>query len=160
MLELILLVIRAVQFLFAVIVVGLTGHRMSPPFPPPFANPPRTDSLFLSSVASIGFTVSQVNFMVFVAAWTMLVLIYLSLAPRFFASVANVFAILALDALTMLFWFAGFIALAVFYHRLNDTDLVFDIGFGYGAVRTCEAAGIKGLCKQMEAAAVFGAFEW
>ena len=29
MLDLILLVIRAVQFLFAVIVVGLTGHRTS-----------------------------------------------------------------------------------------------------------------------------------
>ncbi|KAL8787970.1 MAG: hypothetical protein Q9195_007514 [Heterodermia aff. obscurata] len=138
MLDLLLLIIRAVQFLFAIIVVGLTGH-----------------------IASIGGTASQVNFMVFVSAWTLLILIYLTLAPRFLSSLANIFAILALDALTMLFWFAGFIALAVLYHRLEDSAYVFGDGFGYfGYVRTCAAAGIKSICQQIEAAVVFGAFEW
>ena len=99
--------------------------------------------------------------MVFVAAWTMLILIYLALAPRFFSSLANVFAILALDALTMLFWFAGFIALAVLYHQLEDSAFLVDFAYvGYGTVRTCSEAGIKGVCQQMEAAVVFGAFEW
>ena len=99
--------------------------------------------------------------MVFVSVWTMLVLIYLSLAPRFFASFANVFAILALDALTMLFWFAGFIALAVLYHNLEDSSILYDFGYSYvGAVSTCDGAGIKSVCQQIEAATVFGAFEW
>ena len=36
------------------------------------------------------------------------------LAPRFFPKAAHKFAILAVDAVTMLFWFSGAIALAVF----------------------------------------------
>lgn len=89
--------------------------------------------------------------MVFVAVWTILVLIYLGLAPRFFSSIAHVHAILALDALTMLFWFAGFIALAVWYH-----DFVNAANFELFA--GCAALG--DYCGVLEAAVVFGAFEW
>lgn len=97
--------------------------------------------------------------MIFVAAWTMLILIYLSLAPRFFSSLANVFAILALDALTMLFWFAGFIALAVLYNAVQDSAVLTRIGFADVDVEnTCDYD--RGLCREMEAAVVFGAFEW
>lgn len=70
----------------------------------------------------------------------MLVLVYLSLAPTVLQKFANKFVIAGLDALAMLFWFAGFIALAVFHH---------DIGYCYGRV-----------CHTMVAAIVFGAFEW
>lgn len=80
--------------------------------------------------------------MVFVPVWTLLVLPYLALAPSFFERFANKFAILALDAVTMLFWFSGFIALAVYR---ND-----DLEFCHG-VRVCNT---------ITAAAVFGAFEW
>ena len=67
--------------------------------------------------------------------------------------IANSFALLAVDALTMLFWFAGFIALAVFHSDFEDAadDAPFIIG-------GCDALG--NLCRVMEAAVVFAAFEW
>lgn len=128
MIELILLVLRALQFLFALIVLGLTGH-----------------------LANYDYSPSQVNFMVFNAVWTMLVLIYLAIIPRFVQRFAHVHVMLALDALTMLFWFAGFIALAVLYH-----DIVGVANFEYFA--GCGALG--DYCGVTEAAVVFGALEW
>lgn len=93
--------------------------------------------------------------MVFVSVWTLLVLIYLALAPRFFSAFAHPMAMLGLDALTMLFWFAGFIALAVLHHQFEGVYL----GDGFGdAYHGCALAG--GLCGEIEAAAVFGALEW
>lgn len=93
--------------------------------------------------------------MVFVSVWTLLILIYLALAPRFFSAVAHPMAMLALDALTMLFWFAGFIALAVYHHQAERVYL----GDGLGDVyKGCALAG--GFCGEIEAAAIFGAFEW
>lgn len=84
---------------------------------------------------------SQINFLIFDAVWTMLVLLYLIIVPwRFDYSIANhIFAILTAELLTMIFWFAGFIALAVF---LADR-----VCFGH-------------VCSAAKAAAVFGAFEW
>ena len=92
--------------------------------------------------------------MVFAAVWTLVVLIYLALAPRFFSAFAHPVAMLALDALTMLFWFAGFIALAVWIGRAND-EYAYD---GFYVERACSAAG--DYCREVEAAVVFGAFEW
>lgn len=135
MLDLIIIVIRAIQALFALVVLGLTAH-----------------------VASYGFSPSQNSFMIFVSVWTLLILLYLSLAPRFIAAVAHPFAMLALDALTMLFWFAGFIALAVFRHSASEVY----IGDGFGDYyNACGSGGIVGRwCGEMEAASVFGALEW
>ena len=65
---------------------------------------------------------------------------YLSLAPRFFPAAAHKFGILAVEVLTMLFWFAGFIAAAVFV-----SDLLFCRG---------------GVCSAAQAAVAFAAFEW
>lgn len=81
--------------------------------------------------------------MVFVSVWTLLVLPYLALAPTYLERFANKFAILALDALTMLFWFAAFVALAVY--RDNH---------GGGS---CDGFRV---CRTETAAVVFGAFEW
>ena len=52
------------------------------------------------------------------SGWTWLklslvVVAYQVIVPRFAEKLAHKFVILAIDALTMLFWFAGFIALAV-----------------------------------------------
>lgn len=104
-----------------------------------------------SVVSYVFYSPSQVNFMLFNAVWTIVVLIYLGLAPRFFSRYAHVHAITALDALTMLFWFAGFIALAVFYH-----DFVEVANYEYSA--GCAVTG--DYCGVTEAAVVFGAFEW
>lgn len=64
-------------------------------------------------------------------------------------------ALLGLDALTMLFWFAGFIALAVLHHQIEN--VYFGDGFG-DLYKGCSFAG--GICGQIEAAVVFGALEW
>ncbi|KAI4180139.1 MAG: hypothetical protein L6R41_007428 [Letrouitia leprolyta] len=82
------------------------------------------------------------NFMLFNSIWTLFpVLPYLALGPRFLpASANNKIIHLALDAVTALFWFAGFIALAVWYN---------DLAFCYGKY-----------CKTVVASCVFGAFEW
>ena len=96
--------------------------------------------------------------MMFVSVWTILVLIYLALTPKFFPSVAHVLAILALDALTMLFWFAGWISLAVLHARAEDTALLLPDGAGVDAFDLCSVVG--NICPTIEAAAIFGAFEW
>jgi len=60
---------------------------------------------------------AEINFLLFSAVWTLLSLTYVVVAtmPRFqYSRLANSYAILAVDALTMTFWFAGFVALAVF----------------------------------------------
>jgi hypothetical protein len=57
---------------------------------------------------------SQINFLIFVSIWTFLALAFLTLTPSFMPRLAHGFVLLAVDALTMLFWFAGFIALAVY----------------------------------------------
>lgn len=82
---------------------------------------------------------SEVNFLVFVAVWTILALVYLILAPWRFPALAHVYTILAVEALTMIFWFAGFVALAVF---LGDRVC-------YGTVCSCA-----------KATAVFAALQW
>jgi hypothetical protein len=79
--------------------------------------------------------------MVFNSIWTILALMYLIVVPwRFSETIAHhKFAILGVEAVTMIFWFAGFIALAVFLTG-----------------RTCYGQ----VCNSARATAVFGAFEW
>ena len=83
---------------------------------------------------------SQVNFLVFTSVWTLLATAYLALTPIYMPRAAHKFVILAIEAVTMIFWFAGFIALAVFLSGLN----------------LC----LGNVCRSAEAATVFGAFEW
>ncbi|KAI9871293.1 MAG: hypothetical protein M1830_008989 [Pleopsidium flavum] len=93
--------LRAIQALFALIVLGLTAY---------VAHWYRDDTVYASP--------SQVNFLIFTSLWTLLALAYLTLTPWLAPRASHKFAILAVEALTMLFWFAGFIALAVFVSRL------------------------------------------
>ncbi|KAL8712808.1 MAG: hypothetical protein Q9220_003016 [cf. Caloplaca sp. 1 TL-2023] len=120
------LALRGFQLLFAIISLGLNAYLVDT-FTGPFSNSP-----------------SRVNFMLFNSIWTLIpALPFLALAPRFLSasSPANMKVVyLAVDALTALFWFAGFIALAVWY---NDLDYCF------GRV-----------CGVIVASCVFGAFEW
>jgi len=83
------------------------------------------------------------NFLLFVSVWTLLALIYLVLASYRFADhpAGHKFGVLAVETLTTIFWFAGFIAFA---------SLLGDIRPVRGwSIRD---AGI--------AADVFAAFEW
>lgn len=78
--------------------------------------------------------------MIFTSVWTLLAVAYLWLAPLKFPTAAHKFGFLAAEALTMLFWFAGFIALAVLLTNV-------------GCVR-------GGACGASIAADIFGALEW
>jgi len=116
--------LRITQAVFAIIVLGLTAfvanwwggfwHDISP---------------------------AEINFLLFCAVWTILALAYLIVVPWKFANSAagHKFGILAAEALTMLFWFAGFIALAVFLSN-----------------RVCFGQ----VCNVAKAAVVFASFEW
>lgn len=120
----VLIGIRAVQAIFALIVLGTAAyvahwwygawHAYSPP---------------------------EYSFLIFTALWTLLVLVYLILVPlRFSNSVLHhKFVILALEGLTTLFWFASFIAAAVFLTG-----------------RVCWG----GICSTAVASTVFAAFNW
>jgi len=84
---------------------------------------------------------ASANFLLFCSVWTIIALVYLIIAPLHFPVTAHKFGILAAEFLTMIFWFAGFIAVAV---------LLTDIGCGKH----------WGPCRAAEAATVFAAFEW
>lgn len=83
----------------------------------------------------------QVNFIIFDSVWTLLALAYLVVVPWRFSDTKahHKFVILGVEALTMLFWFAGFVALAVFLTG-----------------RRCDGS----VCSAAEASTVFAAFEW
>lgn len=83
-----------------------------------------------------------VNFMLFNGVWSLFIVVpYFILAPIFVPALAHRFALVAVDAVTMIFWFAGFIALAA------------DIG----DPQRCSKVP---LCREMQAAIAFGAFNW
>lgn len=81
--------------------------------------------------------------MLFTSIWTLLAVAYLTLAPTRFPRAAHKFAIAGIEFLTMLFWFAAFIAVAVLWR---------DIYWGWAGHGTVHNIGI--------AAIVFGAFLW
>ena len=90
---------------------------------------------------------SEINYLIFVAIWTLLVLAFLMLAPKFFPKAAHNLVILALEFITMIFWFAGFIALAV-----EADDLLCGV---LDDVDDCDAPDASA-----KAAAAFAAFTW
>jgi len=121
--------VRVAQLVFAIIVLGLTAY---------VAND-YNGGYYARGNASP----SQVNFMIFCAVWSILAVAFLILSPRYDTQARHVghkFAILAVDAVTAIFWFAGFIALAVF------------IG-----VPDC---GNNHICGSLQASVAFGAFLW
>jgi hypothetical protein len=87
-----------------------------------------------------GWSPSSVNFLVFCAVWTLLALVYLVVAPARFPNAAHKLAILAVEVVTTIFWFAGWVAVA---------SLLGDLGLGRWAVGHAAVA-----------ACVFAAFEW
>jgi hypothetical protein len=63
---------------------------------------------------------SSVSFLIFAGLWTILLAIpYLTITPRFFPTAAHKFGILGVEAVTMLFWLAGFLAEAVWMSHLS-----------------------------------------
>jgi len=110
---------RVAQFVLAVIILALLAYA--------------ADTWWWESP-------SQVNFVIFCAVWTLLAVAYLFITPTRYPSLAHKYAIVTVEAITMVFWFAGFIALAV---------LLTDVGCRRG-----------GTCGASIAADIFAAFEW
>lgn len=84
---------------------------------------------------------STVDFLLFLGCWTSFVAVpYLGAAPIFYPRLAHHYVIPAVEVITMIFWFAGFIAL--------------------GAELPPPAYCQWSACRAMQATTVFGAFEW
>ncbi|RDL38271.1 Uncharacterized protein BP5553_02611 [Venustampulla echinocandica] len=77
---------------------------------------------------------SQVNFLIFLPLFSMISIAYLVLAPILMPRASHPFVHLAVEAVNTLFYFAGFIALAVFISKL-----VFCRGTVCGAARAASA---------------------
>lgn len=117
----IVLGIRGVQVLFSIIVLGLSAYIVDA----------WTNGLW-----------DSFNFMVFTSVWTLLAVAYLVLAPTRFPAAAHKYAIAAVEFITMVFWFAAFVAAAVVFRR----------AFWYSHSGSFYGSGV--------AAIVFSAFLW
>ncbi|EEH02892.1 conserved hypothetical protein [Histoplasma capsulatum G186AR] len=112
--------LRGVQVVLAIIILGLTGWAVN-----------RTQ----------GYS-DETNFLLFDAIWTFLVAVpFLVLTPLYLQQFAHKYALIAVEAITLLFWFAGFIAVAAI-------------------LPPSAACRHSSVCKGLQAATVFGAFEW
>jgi hypothetical protein len=78
--------------------------------------------------------------MLFTSIWTLLILVYLVLAPLRFPTAAHKFGILAAEAITNIFWFAAWVAMASLLGSIYT--------HGWDAYRVAVAA------------TVFAAIEW
>ncbi|KAL2367156.1 hypothetical protein RJZ57_008504 [Blastomyces gilchristii] len=111
--------LRGAQVVLAIIILGLTGWVV---------NRTRGNS-------------DETNFLLFDSIWTFIIAVpYLVLAPLYLQKFAHKYALIAVEAVTLLFWFAGFIAVAAV---LPPTSV-------------CRHSSV---CKGLQAATVFGAFE-
>ncbi|KAM4055912.1 membrane-associating domain-containing protein [Hirsutella rhossiliensis] len=115
-------ILHGVLAFFIVIELGLTGYMVSV-----------TDDDWSR-------TPSRFSFMLFNSIWSILVLAYIALTPRFLERFYHGLVALGLLAVTTLFWFAGSIALAVW------------IGVG-----RCRG---NHFCQSIQAAVAFGFFIW
>lgn len=116
--------LRGVQAVFSIIVLGLTAYVVDA-----FTNPWGS------------WSPDSVSFMLFTSIWTLLAVAYLVLAPTRFPAAAHKFAIAGVEAVTMIFWFAAWVAVAALW----------------GDIR-CGSRG--GICGAGTAAIVFGAIIW
>jgi hypothetical protein len=113
-------IVHIVAAVFSIIELGLTAYVAS---------------------AFFGWSPSRVNFMIFNSIWSLLVLLYVGLTPLYMTSLFHKLVALGLEAVTMLFWFAGSIALAVYV----------------GGPHNC---GANTWCGSISAAVAFGFFLW
>jgi hypothetical protein len=102
----------------------------------------KTDKSLVVSTYYGGWSYSDtVNFLVFLGCWTAFVAVpYLAISPIWFPRLAHRYVIPAVEVITMIFWFAGFIAL----------------GAMLPPPRGCHGS----VCSSLQAATVFGALEW
>ncbi|KAH7395356.1 marvel domain-containing protein [Phaeosphaeria sp. MPI-PUGE-AT-0046c] len=125
----IILGLRGVQVLLSIIVLGLTAYLID---------------TYRGPFDFYDWSPASVDFMLFCSIWTLLAVAYLVLVPTRFPKFAHKFAIAAVEFITMVFWFAAFVAVAV---RWNNSWWGYD-----GRHGTFYGCGV--------AAIVFSAFLW
>ncbi|KAI9788590.1 MAG: hypothetical protein M1833_002910 [Piccolia ochrophora] len=106
----VMLPLRGVQAVFNIIELGLVAYAVH--------QYTRTyclyDSIYSNSRScGAGSSPSELSFLLFNTIWTMLAIVYLTLSVTVLPKFGHKIAILVVDAVTMIFWFAGFIAMAV-----------------------------------------------
>ncbi|KAL6886029.1 marvel domain-containing protein [Trichoderma evansii] len=132
--------VRGLQLLFAIIVIGTDAYAIhvfrghdeevdSPVFPGGEAD------LHVGVPAAWGF-------LMFCAAWTFVVVIFHFVEPGFASHPMTGYVRIGAEAVAVLSWFAGFIAVAV---NVSTTNA---------------CASGQNSCSELKAAAAFGAFEW
>ncbi|KAF1955949.1 hypothetical protein CC80DRAFT_594109 [Byssothecium circinans] len=121
-LDVAVLPLRGIQALFSIIVLGLTAY-------------------VINVTSTYWWHSSSVAFMLFCSIWTLLAVAYLVLTPSRFPAAAHKFAIAGVEALTMIFWFAAWVAVASLWGDIH-----------------CGSRG--GWCGAGTAAIVFSAFIW
>ncbi|KUI73994.1 hypothetical protein VM1G_09378 [Cytospora mali] len=117
------LALRAFQGIFAIIIIGLSAYVVHWYNVDTLTSPP-----------------AQVNFLIFVPLFSLISIAYMEATPRFMPKFSHPWAVLALEVTNVIFYFAGFVALAVFLDNLL---------FCRGAV-----------CGSARASAVFAAFNF
>jgi len=118
-----MLPVRVLQAIFAIIILGLTAYIIN------------------WELYYWGGSADTVDFNLFNAIWTLVIALpYLSIIPIFSPRYSHIYGITAIEVITMIFWFAGFIALAA----------------QLPSARACNWTA----CRCAQAATVFGAFEW
>jgi hypothetical protein len=113
-----ILPVRGVQAVLAITVLGLMAYgKSTEPFQKNIRSPQQIVSSWWSSHWRQS-SPSEVNFLIFAPSWTILALAPLIAIPLRFSHLLSSslakWGLLALEGLTMLYWFGGFIALAVF----------------------------------------------
>jgi hypothetical protein len=116
-------IVRTIQFLFAVIVLALTGALV--------ANQPS------------GGSPSQINFSIFVAVFSLLTWFYTVGASTFSPDgLGSTMIVIVLDVLNTLFYFAAGVAMAVALqvHSCGNTEYLRDNGITAGSTQRCHEA--------------------
>ncbi|KAK3321062.1 membrane-associating domain-containing protein [Cercophora scortea] len=70
------------------------------------------------NTATLSSSPSQINFLVFAGLWSLVSIAAIEVAPRFFPRASNPYIALGIEFTNMIFWFSGFVALAVFLSKL------------------------------------------
>ncbi|OXV06418.1 hypothetical protein Egran_05814 [Elaphomyces granulatus] len=117
--------VRIAQAVLAIIVLGLIANTVS-----------------WINGHTLGHSWDSANFLLFCSVWTFFIAVpFLVAMPMFAPQFAPIYAMIALDAVTMIFWFAGFIAVAAQIYSPSECT-----HFNY--------------CRTAQGAAALGAFEW
>jgi hypothetical protein len=131
--------VRIAQILFGLIVLALTAYGARPPSPSPALHP-LTFSQVVSTFNGWSYS-STVDFNLFLGCWTtFLATPYLAAAPIYAPRLAHHYVIPAVEVVTMIFWFAGFVAMGA--------ELPPAVGCTWST------------CRALQAVTVFGSFEW